>query len=59
MDKKKKNPFIWMEPSHLVAQNLHEIESALENKKMTPEQRNLLRKLRDKQRFAAQKLYED
>ncbi|RLG21076.1 hypothetical protein DRN74_03505 [Candidatus Micrarchaeota archaeon] len=59
MKKKVNNPFISMNPVHLTAQGIKQINDSLEEKKLTPEQRNLLIRLKERLNIEARKLYPD
>ncbi len=60
-EKKKKfnNPFISMRSVNINEQGIKQLDNALETKKMTPEQINMARQLKNKLRLKSRKIYED
>lgn len=60
-EKKKKfsNPFMSMRSTNMDEQAMRQLDNALETKKMTPEQINMARQLKNKINLRAKRIYED
>lgn len=55
--KKFKSPLVQMVPISINSQGIKQIDDALEEKKLTPEQKNILLQMKDKLRFESRRLY--